>query len=67
MVEPTETESRESLDRTIEIMRTVVDEARTQPELLLEAPHSTPVRRLDEVRAVRKPVLRARVEPEGSG
>ncbi len=67
MVEPTETESRESLDRIIEIMRTVVEEARTQPELLLEAPHSTPVRRLDEVRAVRKPVLRARVEPEGSG
>jgi len=66
MVEPTETESRESLDRTIEIMHTVVEEARTQPELLLEAPHTMPVRRLDEVRAVRKPVLRAGVVPQGS-
>ena len=58
MVEPTETESKESLDLLIAAIRAVVDEACTQPELLKEAPHTMPVRRLDEVRAVRQPVLR---------
>jgi glycine dehydrogenase subunit 2 len=58
MVEPTETESKESLDILIAAIRAVVDEARTQPDLLKEAPHSMPVRRLDEVRAVRQPRLR---------
>jgi glycine dehydrogenase subunit 2 len=39
-------------------MEQIAAEARTQPELLHEAPHHTPVRRLDEVRAARKPILR---------
>jgi glycine dehydrogenase subunit 2 len=58
MVEPTETESRESLDCLIAAFRQIADEARTAPELLKEAPRTMPVRRLDEVRAVRQPVLR---------
>jgi len=58
MVEPTETESKESLDRLIGVFRAVVEEAESDPDLLLEAPHELPVRRLDEVRAVRQPVLR---------
>jgi glycine dehydrogenase subunit 2 len=62
MVEPTETESKESLDCLIAVFRQIVEEARTQPELLKEAPRTMPVRRLDEVRAVRQPVLRQTME-----
>jgi glycine dehydrogenase subunit 2 len=58
MIEPTETESKETLDTFIADMGQIAEEARTQPELLHEAPHHTPVRRLDEVRAARKPILR---------
>lgn len=60
MVEPTETESKDSLDRMIEAFRTVVAEAKDRPELLLEAPLTLPVRRLDEARAARHPVLTQR-------
>jgi glycine dehydrogenase subunit 2 len=62
MVEPTETESKESLDCLIAAFRQIVEEARTQPELLKEAPRTMPVGRLDEVRAVRQPVLRQPLE-----
>lgn len=58
MIEPTETESKDTLDQYIEILRTIAEEAQTQPELLHEAPHATPVRRLDEVRAARQLILR---------
>ncbi len=58
MVEPTETESLETLDRYAEILAEVLERAQNDPELLREAPTSTPVRRLDEVTAARKPVLR---------
>lgn len=58
MIEPTETESKQSLDNYAAILRTIAEEAVATPELLHEAPHNTPVRRLDEVRAARKPVLR---------
>ena len=57
MIEPTETESKEELDRFVEILETIRDEAASNPELLLEAPHSTPVSRLDEARAARQPDL----------
>ncbi|MDC7221016.1 MAG: aminomethyl-transferring glycine dehydrogenase subunit GcvPB [Spirochaetales bacterium] len=57
MVEPTETESKETLDGFVEVMKTIAREARTNPDMLREAPHSTPVRRLDEVNAARHPVL----------
>ena len=60
MVEPTETESKDSLDRLVEAFRAVVREAAEQPELLREAPLTMPVRRLDEAGAARRPVLRHR-------
>ena len=62
MIEPTETESRETLDQFVADMAQIAEEARTHPELLHDAPHHTPVRRLDEVRAARYPVLRYQPE-----
>ena len=61
MIEPTETESRETLDRFIEAMRTIAEEAETDPELAHAAPTTTPVGRLDEATAARKPDLRYRL------
>ncbi len=55
MIEPTETESLESVDHFIEIMKQIAQEAKDDPELLQTAPHNTPVRRLDEAAAARKP------------
>ncbi|MDU5142811.1 MAG: aminomethyl-transferring glycine dehydrogenase subunit GcvPB [Paenibacillus dendritiformis] len=57
MIEPTETESKETLDDFIDTMIQIAKEAEEQPELLLNAPHHTDVRRLDETLAARKPVL----------
>jgi glycine dehydrogenase subunit 2 len=57
MIEPTETESRQSLDRFVEAMRAIAREARENPDLLHAAPTTAPVRRLDEVGAARQPVL----------
>jgi glycine dehydrogenase subunit 2 len=54
LIEPSETESRETLDGFVEAMIRILDEARTQPDLVKTAPHSQPVRRLDDVRAVRE-------------
>ena len=58
MTEPTETESKETLDAYIDAMKEIAREARENPEILHTAPHNTPVRRLDEVTAARKPDLR---------
>jgi glycine dehydrogenase subunit 2 len=58
MIEPTEVESKETLDEFIHIMRVVANEAKTNPELVKTAPHNTIVRRLDEVKAVRQPILK---------
>ena len=58
MIEPTETESKETLDGFIEIMRHIAAEAIADPDSLKTAPHTTPVRRLDETTAARQPVLR---------
>ena len=58
MIEPTETESKETLDGFIEIMRHIAAEALADPESLKTAPHTTPVRRLDETTAARQPILR---------
>jgi glycine dehydrogenase subunit 2 len=60
MIEPTETESRETLDHFIETMKAIAREAAEHPELLHEAPHNTPNTRLDEARAARQPDLRWR-------
>ena len=54
MIEPTETESKETLDSFIEAMRTIAREAVSDPALLHDAPHSSPVRRLDEVKAAKE-------------
>ncbi|GLV13772.1 putative glycine dehydrogenase (decarboxylating) subunit 2 [Alicyclobacillus hesperidum] len=58
MIEPTECESKETLDQFIAAMRQVAEEAATDPELVKSAPHRTIVGRLDEVTAARSPVLR---------
>jgi glycine dehydrogenase subunit 2 len=57
MIEPTESEPREELDRFVEAVRTLVEEARVNPQALKSAPRSTPVGRVDEVTASREPVL----------
>jgi glycine dehydrogenase subunit 2 len=58
LIEPTETETRETLDRFAEIVADVLREAKDDPEIARNAPYSTPVRRLDEAAAARNPVLR---------
>ena len=57
LIEPTETEVREDLDAFVEAMEKIADEARSQPDLLRNAPHTAPVRRLDEVRAAKELAL----------
>jgi len=57
MIEPTETESKETLDAFAAALARIAEEARTDPGLLHAAPHTTPVTRLDEVTAARNPVL----------
>lgn len=63
MIEPTETEAKSTLDQFIEVMGRIAEEATENPELLTSAPHNTPVKRVDEARAARHPVLRWR-KPE---
>src|SRR5512146_2541968 len=58
MIEPTESESKEELDLFIAAMRAIAEEAEKTPDVVLQAPHTTRVSRLDEVLAARKPVLR---------
>jgi len=60
MIEPTETESKETLDAFVEAFREIVASAHTEPQALFDAPLSTPVRRVDETRAARDPDLRWR-------
>jgi glycine dehydrogenase subunit 2 len=62
MVEPTETESRETLDRFVAALTQIAKEAVETPEKLHEAPVTTPVRRLDEATANRHPVVTAPME-----
>lgn len=58
LIEPTESESKATLDRFVEILESIVDEIKTEPELVKQAPHTKSVTRLDEVLAAKKPVLR---------
>ncbi len=58
MIEPTESESRETLDEFIAVMRQIASEVETDPEMVKSAPHNTVVSRLDEAGAARNPVLR---------
>jgi glycine dehydrogenase subunit 2 len=64
MIEPTETETKETLDRFADSIRAILEEARRDPEIARNAPYDTPVRRLDEGAAARRPVVRQQV---GSG
>ena len=57
MIEPTETESKQTLDLFVDAMLKIAEEAKTQPELLKNAPHNTPIGRLDEVKAAKDLVL----------
>ncbi|NLM32297.1 MAG: aminomethyl-transferring glycine dehydrogenase subunit GcvPB [Acholeplasmataceae bacterium] len=63
MIEPTEAESKETIDDFIAVMKKIAAEAVQNPELLKEAPHNTPVRRLDEVKAARQPVIKYKDMP----
>ena len=65
MIEPTETESRETLDAFIDAMISIAREAEEEPDLVRSAPHNTPVRRIDEALAARRPVLRWMARGEG--
>jgi glycine dehydrogenase subunit 2 len=58
LIEPTETETKETLDRFAETIAEILREARDDPEVARGAPYTTPVRRLDEAGAARHPVVR---------
>lgn len=64
MIEPTETESKETLDAFVDALIQIAKEAEENPEIVQEAPHTTVVGRLDETKAARKPVLRYTKEAE---
>jgi glycine dehydrogenase subunit 2 len=66
MIEPTETETPETLDGFVAAMLAIAREAQENPDLVKTAPHSTPVKRLDEARAARKPILRWDPEQDGA-
>jgi len=72
MIEPTETESKRNMDAFIDAMLKIADEARRDIEILHQAPTTAPVRRVDEVRAARQPILKydaekiARLREEGA-
>jgi glycine dehydrogenase subunit 2 len=67
MIEPTETETRETLDEFADALIRIADEARTEPAQVREAPHRTRVTRLDDTRAARRPVLRWRPAKTSQG
>ena len=60
MIEPTENESKQTLDSFIEIMHKIAREARETPNVVLEAPTNTPIGRVDDVLAATKPILNYR-------
>ena len=62
MIEPTETESKETLDEFIEVMRHIAAEAAQDPDILQGAPHNTPISRPDETTAARNPILKKQDE-----
>ena len=67
MIEPTESESKASLDLFVEAMKDIAQEAEEHPEIIFEAPHNTRVSRLDETTAARKPILRWKPQSEAAG
>jgi glycine dehydrogenase subunit 2 len=67
MIEPTETETKERLDHFAEAVRAILEEAKEDPEIARGAPYTTPVRRLDEAGAAKRPVVRWRPDQENPG
>jgi glycine dehydrogenase subunit 2 len=67
MIEPTETETKERLDHFADALRAILEEAAEDPEIAKGAPYTTPVRRLDEAGAAKKPVVRWRPVDENPG
>jgi glycine dehydrogenase subunit 2 len=67
MVEPTETEPKERLDHFADVVRAILEEAADDPQIAKNAPYTTPVRRLDEAGAAKRPVVRWRPEEENPG
>jgi glycine dehydrogenase subunit 2 len=67
MIEPTETETKERLDHFADVVRSIIEEAKEDPEIARHAPHTTPVRRLDEAGAAKRPVVRWRPEQRNPG
>ena len=57
LIEPTETETKDELDGFIDAMKQIAEEARNDPDLLHDAPHTAPVKRLDEVKAAKDLIL----------
>jgi glycine dehydrogenase subunit 2 len=57
MIEPTENESKETLDGFIAVMRQIAEEANTNPDMVKSAPHTTPIGRVDDVLAAKHPVV----------
>ena len=58
MIEPTENESKDTIDGFIAVMRKIAEEARTNPEIVKSAPHNTPIGRVDDVLAAKQPVVK---------
>ena len=56
MIEPTENESKETIDAFIDVMHKIAKEAKTDPELVKTAPHNTPIGRVDDVLAAKNPI-----------
>ena len=57
MIEPTENESKETLDEFIAVMRQIAEEAKTNPDEVKSAPHTTPIGRVDDVLAAKHPIV----------
>jgi glycine dehydrogenase subunit 2 len=58
MIEPTETEPKETLDAFVDAMRAIAAEAASDPQTIKDAPHTRPVRRLDEVKAAKRAIVK---------
>jgi glycine dehydrogenase subunit 2 len=67
MIEPTETEPKERLDDFVELVGSILEEAKEDPDIVRNAPYTTPVRRLDEAGAAKRPVVRWRPEADNPG
>ena len=57
MIEPTENESKDTIDGFIAVMKKIAEEAKTNPDIVKSAPHNTPIGRLDDVLAAKHPVV----------